>query len=287
MGNKILIFLLKAISRLPLSVLYILSYLLYFIFYSILGYRKNTIISNLKIAFPEKSEKEIQGLTKKYYVYLSHLVVEIIKGFTISAEELNKRIITENSEIYDKITKDKSSAIVVMGHNGNWEWVCRQAPMYIKTPICVAYKPLSNPYFDSLFNEARTEFGTKVEPMAKIGKFIIENKNKSFLIILTADQSPSNPETGIWTKFFNVDTSFLSGLEKLSLKYNLPVIFHEVKLTKKGYYHCKVHPPILASDLKENQTITQYYAEMLEQKILEQPEIWLWSHKRWKHTFRK
>ena len=283
MGNKIAIFFLKLLSRLPLSVLYIFSYFLYFIFYKLIGYRKKTIISNLKIAFPQKSENEINVLTKKYYKYLSHLVVEIIKGFTISADELNKRIKTENSEIYDKITLDKSSAIVVMGHNGNWEWVCRQAPLYIKTPICVAYKPLSNPYFDDLFNKARTEFGTLVEPMAKIGKFIIENKNKSYLIILTADQSPSNPETGIWAKFFNIDTSFLSGLEKLSLKYNLPIIFHEVKMTRKGYYHCTVHPPILAADLKENQSITQYYANMLEQKIMEQPEIWLWSHKRWKH----
>ena len=85
------------------------------------------------------------------------------------------------------------------------------------------------------------------------------------------------------SKFFNIDTSFLSGLEKLSLKYNLPIIFHEVKLTRKGYYHCTVHPPLLAADLKENQSITQYYANMLEQKIMEQPEIWLWSHKRWKH----
>jgi Kdo2-lipid IVA lauroyltransferase/acyltransferase len=282
--NKIGIFVLLRISVLPLTFLFLFVPIIKFLIYKVFKYRVLLVKYNLKIAFPEKSETERLKIEKDYYQYLSELILEAVKGFTISAKELNKRIKTDDSYIYDSIFKNKESAIVAMGHNGNWEWICRHAPLYINTQICVAYKPLSNPQFDQLMNKVRCEFGIKVIPMAGIGRYIIENKNNPFLLILTADQSPSNPITGIWADFFHTPTSFLSGLEKLSLKYQLPVIFHEVKRAhKKGYYQCKVHRLLEPKDFTMEGSITQAYATFLENKIKEQPHSWLWSHKRWKH----
>lgn len=287
-GNKILIQLLLLLARFPMSFLYIISKFLYFILYKVIKYRLKVVKSNLKRCYPNLSEQELIEIEKKYYVYLSELIVESVKGFKISAKEMNQRINTKNLYIYDEIFDKKESAIVAMGHNGNWEWICRHAPLIIKTPIYVAYKPLSNPYFEKLMNKARQEFGINTIPMASVGRFILENKNQNFLLILTADQSPSNFENSIWVDFFNTKTSFLPGLEKLSLKYNLPIIFHEVKQAKKGYYECL--PQILIQkDSKTNKEgeITQQYATFLEQKINEQIHTWVWSHKRWKHEYNK
>ncbi|MDP2176200.1 MAG: hypothetical protein Q8K70_09870 [Bacteroidota bacterium] len=283
--NKIGIFILLSFSYLPLSFLFLFAPFVKFLIYKVFKYRVKLVKTNLLRAFPNKSDSERFQIEKDYYQYLSELILEAVKGFTISAKELNKRIKTQNSDIYDNIFKNKESAIVAMGHNGNWEWICRHAPLYIKTQICVAYKPLTNPQFDELMNKVRCEFGIKVIPMAGIGRYIIENKNNPFLLILTADQSPSNPNTGIWANFFDIQTSFLSGLEKLSLKYQLPVIFHEVKqASNKGFYECKVHRLLEPRNHPLDGSITQTYADLLQQKIIEQPHSWLWSHKRWKHA---
>ncbi|MFM6982658.1 MAG: lysophospholipid acyltransferase family protein, partial [Chitinophagaceae bacterium] len=173
------------------------------------------------------------------------------------------------------------SAIVVMGHSGNWEWVCRAAPIFMKNRIVVAYKPLSNPYFEKLMLRARTELGVIQIPMAQIGKFILQQK-EPYLLILAADQSPSDSKTSIWVNFLNQETAVLPGPEKLAVKFNLPVIFHNVNRTKRGVYKCTAQYLVKESSNTRNAEITELHTRHLEQEIIKQPEIWLWSHKRWK-----
>lgn len=280
-ANKILIAFLLLISRLPFVVLWGISNLLYYLFYKILKYRVKVVRENLKRSFPEKTEEELLLLEKKFYKYLSDLVVETVKGFTISRKSLEQRIDFQCGSIYDELYENRKSAIVVMGHSGNWEWVCRAAPIFMKNRIVVAYKPLSNPYFEKLMLRARTELGVMQIPMAQIGKFILQQK-EPYLLILAADQSPSDSKTSIWVNFLNQETAVLPGPEKLAVKFNLPVIFHDVNRTKRGVYKCTAKYLVKESSSTQPGEITALHTSHLEQEIIKQPEIWLWSHKRWK-----
>lgn len=280
-ANKILIAFLLLISRLPFVVLWGISNLLYYLFYKILKYRVKVVRKNLKLSFPEKTGEELLLLEKKFYKYLSDLVVETVKGFTISRKSLEQRIDFQCGSIYDELYENRKSAIVVMGHSGNWEWVCRAAPIFMKNRIVVAYKPLSNPYFEKLMLRARTELGVIQIPMAQIGKFILQQK-EPYLLILAADQSPSDSKTSIWVNFLNQETAVLPGPEKLAVKFNLPVIFHDVNRTKRGVYKCTAKYLVKESSATQPGEITELHTMHLEQEIIKQPEIWLWSHKRWK-----
>ncbi len=280
-ANKILIAFLLLISRLPFVVLWGISNLLYYLFYKILKYRVKVVRKNLNLSFPEKTEEELLLLEKKFYKYLSDLVVETVKGFTISRKSLEQRIDFQCGSIYDELYENRKSAIVVMGHSGNWEWVCRAAPIFMKNRIVVAYKPLSNPYFEKLMLRARTELGVMQIPMAQIGKFILQQK-EPYLLILAADQSPSDSKTSIWVNFLNQETAVLPGPEKLAVKFNLPVIFHDVNRTKRGVYKCTAKYLVKESSSTQPGEITALHTSHLEEEIIKQPEIWLWSHKRWK-----
>lgn len=280
-ANKTLIAFLLLISRLPFIVLWGISNTLYYLFYKILKYRVKVVRKNLRLSFPEKNEKDLLQLEKKFYQYLSDLVVETVKGFTISRKSLEKRIDFQCGSIYDELHENRKSAIVVMGHSGNWEWVCRSAPIFMKNRIVVAYKPLSNPYFEKLMLRARTELGVIQIPMAQIGKFILQQK-EPYLLILAADQSPSDSKTSIWVNFLNQETAVLPGPEKLAVKFNLPVIFHDVNRTKRGVYKCTAKYLVKESSSTHPGEITELHTRHLEQEIIKQPEIWLWSHKRWK-----
>ena len=244
-------------------------------------YRTKVVEKNIKNSFPEKTEKQVKEVEKSYYKYLADLVMESVKGFTISKKELLKRVSIDNVHIYDELHDKGKSAIVVMGHNGNWEWVCRSAPLIMKNNIFVAYKPLSNPLFDRLMYKARTKFGVHQVPMAQIAKVILQ-QTEPFLLILAADQSPSDKKTSFWVKFMNQETAVLPGVEKLALKFKLPIIFHEVNKTKRGFYACKPKYIVEMNRTFLPGEITELHTQYLEEKIREQPEIWLWSHKRWK-----
>ncbi len=275
------IFLLKCLSYLPLGFLYVISDILFIVFYKLIKYRTKVVRINLRNSFPKKTEVELKQIEKQYYKFLSDLVVETVKGFTISKNQLLKRMKFLNTVYVDELVKENRSAMVVMGHYGNWEWICRSAPLFIKNNIIVAYKPLTNPQFDKLLYKARIEFGVRQVPMQQLPRVLLSEK-KPYLLILLADQSPSDAETSIWVNFLNQDTAVLPGIEKLTIKYKLPVFYNEVKLLKRGYYTCEFQPlhEVMTNELHAN--ITQIHSKRLEDNIVLNPSIWLWSHKRWK-----
>lgn len=280
-GSIIGIFFLKCLSHFPLFLLYLLSDFLFIVFYKLIKYRRKIVRQNLVNSFPEKNEKELDLIEHNFYKYLADLVVETVKGFSISKKQLLKRMQFINTTYVDQLVKDNKSAMVVMGHYGNWEWICRSAPLFIKNNIIVAYKPLTNPQFDVLLYKARVEFGVRQVPMHQLPRILLAEKNP-YLLILLADQSPSDAETSIWVNFLNQDTAVLPGIEKLALKYKLPIFYNEVKLLKRGYYSCEFKPMIEVPQTCAPNEITQIHTQWLEENITANPNIWLWSHKRWK-----
>ncbi len=278
--SRLGIYLLLGLSRLPLWFWYGVSDILYIVFYKLIKYRVKVVRDNLQNSFPEKAISELRHIEKQYYRYLADLVVETVKGFTISKEELFKRIKAE-THIYDELFEKGQNAIVVMGHNGNWEWISRSSQLIYKHQILVAYKPLSNPYFDRLLYKTRTAFGAQLVPMSQVARVLLQQQ-KPYLLILVADQSPSDKKSSIWVRFLNQETAVLPGVEKLATKFKLPVIFHEVKRIKRGFYQCFDAFLVKAGEMHPPGEITAIHTGYLEEKIREQPETWLWSHKRWK-----
>lgn len=274
------IFLLLLLSRLPMRALYSIARLFYFILYKLIKYRLKVVKNNLEIAFPGETQHNLK-IEKSYYRFLSDLIVESIKGFSISDKELKKRVQFSNPEIYDDLFSQKQNAIVVMGHKGNWEWICRSAPLFFKNKMLVAYKPLTNQLFDEQMKKMRSQFGSDVIPMSKVPR-VIATEKEPFLLILLADQSPSDKESSIWTSFFNRKTAVLPGPEKLAKKHQLPVYYIDVIKLKRGYYRCDTKLLIEKGTQLENGLITEAHVQELELAIKKNPEIWIWSHRRWK-----
>ena len=279
--NRIAIQFLLLISRLPLYILYLLSDFLYIVFYRLIKYRIKVVRENIKNSFPNKPELERIQIEKKYYKYLCDLIVESIKGFTISEKELKKRMTFNNLDLIEKLYKAQTSAIIIMGHCGNWEWVCRSGPLFMHNRLVGVYKPLTNKLFDKLMNKTRTAFGVEQIPMAQIARYVMVQKTP-FLLILIADQSPSDKESSYWLEFLNQETAVLPGAEKLALKFNLPVYFTYVNSNKRGYYTCDTKLLVEESNRTSDGLISKLHSKELEENIIKNPHNWLWSHRRWK-----
>jgi Kdo2-lipid IVA lauroyltransferase/acyltransferase len=279
--NRIAIQFLLLISRLPLSVLYLLSDFIYIVFYRLIKYRIKVVRKNLKNSFPDKTHEERIQIEKKYYNYLCDLIVESIKGFTIGEKELKKRMTFNNLDLLDRLYKEQKSAIIIMGHCGNWEWVCRSGPLFMQNRLVGVYKPLTNKLFDKLMNKSRTAFGVEQIPMAQIARYVMVQKTP-FLLILIADQSPSDKESSYWLEFLNQETAVLPGAEKLATKFNLPVYFTHVNSYKRGYYTCNTKLLVEESHGASDGLISTLHSKELEKNIINNPHNWLWSHRRWK-----
>lgn len=268
----------------PFSVLYGVSNGMYFLLYRVLGYRKAVVFTNLKNSFPEKSDKEIDAIAKAYYKYLCDLFLETFKTLTISRKKMQEHCYfnPQAKELFDKLAAENKSIILVMGHLGNWEWAGNTVSLQLKQQLYVIYHPISNKYFDWLMHRMRTRFGTKLIPMKDTFREMLENRNELNATAFIADQTPP-PANAYWTTFMHQDTPVFKGTELIARKINYPVVYATVKRVKRGYYEMFAEVICETPKSTADGEISELHTRKLERDIIAQPEVWLWSHRRWKH----
>jgi Kdo2-lipid IVA lauroyltransferase/acyltransferase len=271
----------KLLSLLPFSILYLISDLLYFLSAYVFKYRRKVIETNLRNSFPDKDEKEIQLIVKKFYHNLADIIVEIIKTLSLSEKELAKRVVN-HAEIPAGYLKEGKSILVLAGHLCNWEWLLLSCSTKTDKDLLAVYRPLHNKFFDKLMLKIRTHMGAIGVPINNTVRELAKRKNIPFGLAMVADQT-SGEGTPYWGNFLNQETGFLIGGDKIAKLMNLPVFFVEMKRLKRGYYEVNFkllkEPPYV----KENFEILEAYQHALETSIKENPSDWLWSHRRWKH----
>ena len=272
----------RLFSIIPFKVLYFISDFLKFLFYYLIKYRRKVIINNLKNSFPEKVEEEIFQLLKKVYKNLLDIIVESIKGLTMSHQEVVKRHKILNPEVINQFFDRGESVICVSAHYCNWEWGAVSGGLQLKHKVIALYKPLSNKYIDQYMRDKRAKALTTMASIYETTKTFEENTDKTCAFIMVADQSPTDINSAYWIQFFNRETACLHGPEKHSRNNNLPIIYLDVQREKRGYYTIELSLLIDDPNKYKESEITAKYMSKLEDVIKKEPQNWLWSHRRWK-----
>jgi KDO2-lipid IV(A) lauroyltransferase len=276
--------LLWLITLLPLPVLYLFSDFVYLILYYLVGYRKQTVYQNLRNSLPDKSPKEIRHIARKFYRQLCDYFIESIYRIHMGEKENARRLHYINPELLQDYYNRGKSIVLLLSHYGNWEWPTRISKLSYHDILAI-YKPLQNKYFDRLFLQLRGQFGAIGIPMDSTLRTLVtyQRNNQPVVLYTIADQRPQWTSIQHWTTFLNQDTPVITGPEKIARRYNIPVYFLNLQKIKRGFYSAEFM--LICENPKDvpEFDITRKYLAMLERSILQRPEIWLWSHKRWKY----
>ena len=272
------------LSHLPLWLLYCFSDILYVLLISIFPYRKNVIDSNLSVSFPEKSEREIKQLRRKFYRHFSDIVIEGVKNLSISKKELLSRISVVNPELMDHLYQQHKSVLLVSGHYNNWEWMITAQALLFKHKAMGIGMPMTSKFWDKKVNTQRERFGMKVIHSANYRTEIEARKDQDIAILTLTDQSPGDSRKSYWTTFMSRPTAVLFGAEQMANEYDLAVVFFVIHKKKRGFY--SVELKLLTDEPRALGwgEITETHARLLEKEIRQHPEQWIWSHKRWKRN---
>jgi len=272
------------LSVLPFPLLYALSDFFCFVLYRLIGYRKGLVLQNLRNSFPEKSEAEIHRIAGKFYKHLCDLFLETFKTLTISKTSMLKHCYfhPDAKALFNKFAAEGKSVILVMGHQGNWEWAGNTFSAEINSQLYVIYHPLANKYLNGLMYRMRTRFKTKLIAMRDTFKEMVELRKEITTTAFIADQTPSNVSNAHWMTFLNQDTPVFLGTERIARKMDFPVIYAFVKKVKRGVYEINAELLVEHPATTADGEITELHTRRLEQDIIAQPETWLWSHRRWK-----
>jgi KDO2-lipid IV(A) lauroyltransferase len=272
------------ISILPFRIFYCLSDVVYFLVYYIIGYRKKVVRANLAMALPHLNNQERLVIEKKSYQHLCDMFMEMIKTMTISSEAMNKRFVITNLELIKEYEKKGKSIMLIASHYASWEWLITLNQKISYQGIGV-YKKLANKYFDKLVRDIRSKYNTELVPTNKTIPLIAHNQKNDIHCVygLASDQSPKADRIFHWDSFMGIEVPVHTGPEMLAKKYDMTVVFAKVKKVKRGYYELTIIPISDNPKSVPDFGITHAYIKEVEKQILEAPEYYFWTHKRWKH----
>ena len=271
-------------SYLPLRVIYFFTDCFYLLLILFIPYRKKVVRTNLIKSFPEKSLKEIKKIERKFYRHFTDLLAEGVKNFTISKNELSKRMIVDNPEILDDLYAKNKSVILVSGHYNNWEWLVTSQNYLFEHQALGIGMPLSNKFWDEKINNHRSRFGMKVVHAKNFKEVISKEVISPIAILVLGDQSPPDSNKSYWMSFLHQQTAVLFGTEQMANEYEFSVVFFAMEKVKRGFY--KMRLELIAEDPKSMNwgEITESHTKLLEKEINLKPQFWIWSHKRWKRA---
>lgn len=278
--------LLYLVSLLPIQVLYILANGFYVLIYYILGYRKKVVFSNLQMAFPGLSEAQRKTIAKKFYRNFIDTFIETIKMISASDRYILKRV-SGNWEVVNDIYKTGRSVQIHLGHTFNWEWASLAGAKAMQYTFLGVYMPIRNKVFDRLFKKIRSKSGAILLPATDMRTAMLPWRHEQYALGLVADQAPANPEKAFWLNFFEKPTPFVPGPETGARAANIPVVFANIEKPRRGYYKVVFTIGDTEPAQLTKGELTRRYVRYLEQVIRQHPDMWLWSHRRWKKEWKE
>jgi len=290
--EKIGYFLLRSITWIfqifPLRVNYVFSDFFYILGYYIIRYRRGVVAINLANSFPGKTKKERELIAKKFYKHFSDSFVETLYFDRISVAEGKNCVKFLNPELLNGYLDQGRQVLAFFGHYNNWEWFCN-LPLYTTHRTYAVYKKLKSNSFEQFYINLRSRFGAiPLERSATFRQLVSDHqKGIPSMSAFLFDQTPKSFEIQHWVNFLNQDTPSVLGAEKIAQKLDTVVLFLHSRKIKRGYYEAEFQLVTDHAGECPKFEITDKCTHLLEQQIIEHPEFWLWSHKRWKHKREK
>ncbi|MDT0551789.1 lysophospholipid acyltransferase family protein [Urechidicola vernalis] len=272
------------LSILPFRLLYLISDFLYLILYYGIGYRKKVVYDNLKLALPNKSEKELLKIRRQFYVHFTDVFMEMIKSISISEKNVHERFVFEDVDVLRELGNKGRSIVLVGSHYANWEWMVSMNNLVDHEAYAVSTR-IGNKYFDKMMLKYRTKYGGQfVTP--RMARRTYEQNSKNGILALNAlvsDQSPQLSKTHYWAPFLNVKVPVHVGAEQIAKKLDQSVVFYEVSKVRRGHYKCTFR--VLAENPNEypDYQITDMFLREVEKQVQKAPQYYFWTHKRFKH----
>lgn len=285
----VLFALIYGISLLPLRLLYVLSTGLFGLVYHVVGYRRKLVRRHLASCFPEKSPAQLLSLEREFYRWFCDYIVETLKLFSMSKEEMRRRMVFKGAEVVDACVERGQGVVLYLGHYCNWEWIS-SIPLWLKSRNYAGsqvYHVLENPVMDRLLLYPRHRMGPDNVAIMDVLRYIVGNRQQQRPVVMgfIADQVPFWNNIGDWLTFLHHEnTPVLTGAERIARRFDMACVYIDLRRLRRGYYEAEFQLMTATPKEQPDLSISRDYFRRLEQTICRQPAFWLWTHNRWKRT---
>ena len=241
-----------------------------------------TALKNLRMAFPEWSEEQVEATAMEAWECFGRTAGELPHLPKIDPYEENGRVEIVGLENLDAIRDSDKGAVMISGHFANWEVMAATICNRVEDAY-ITYRALNNPHIDRKLNKVRHDYGTAVLTPKGIGtREVMKALKDNKAVGLMNDQKFNQ---GIAVPFFGIEAMTAPGPSRLAIKYDVPIVPFSTVRTGPGRFRVTIHDAIVpqkTGDLEADiyATVEQINAFM-EARVRETPGQWFWMHRRW------
>jgi KDO2-lipid IV(A) lauroyltransferase len=242
---------------------------------------------NLKRAFPEKSDAEIERILRGVWDNLGRYALEYphlkrIWDYEVG-DERPGRIEAVGVEQFMSLRDDRKPALIFACHLANWELLPVAAARH-GLPVTVLYKPPNNPIAAEMLERIRRDaMGELLSTGVHSAVAAVEVIEKGGHLGMLVDQ---HSRFGPVVPFFGNPIRAAPLLAKLARRYQCPLHGARVERLGGARFRATLTPPLeipMTDDITTDvEAIMTNVTAIIEGWVRERPEQWLWLHRRWR-----
>jgi len=242
--------------------------------------RRRAARINLKQAYPDFSDKEIDELNKKAFKSLGISIFEMGIAWFKSSDSLKQLCRIEGKEHLDKAMAKNRGVLLLSGHFTTLEMGGRLIGFYVNKYNAV-FKKAHSPLFNALIVHYRSRMGNELIETRNV-RAIIRGLKKGHATWFGPDQDFADQDI-VFTPFLGGIASTLTATAKLAKMTGAAVVpFYPVRLEKGEGYKLIVLPALENFPSDDIKTDSARVNKIIEDMVYACPEQYLWSHKRFK-----
>lgn len=250
------------------------------IFYRMGGTMKRAR-NNLRAAYPEKSEAEIETIVKEMCDNLGRTVAEYAHFDKLSIA--NGRLEVVDGHHADEARASGKGILLISGHFANWEMMLLAGEQFGLEGATV-YRPVNNVYIDRWMAKRRRRYGPKelVSKGAQGTRRIFSLLRQKKAIYILVDQKTNE---GLPVPFFGRVAMTTPAPAVLALKTGAILLPARNERVKGAHFRMTAHKPIEFTPTGDHDrdvlALTQKINDVIEEMVRARPSQWLWIHRRW------
>ena len=254
------------------------------IWYDILRIRREVVISNLAIAFPDMSRVERVRLGRRAMMNFGRSVLEYAYLPFLPHLPLAQIFVTENIGLVDQALKEGHGLIVITLHLGHGDLACAGLSR-LGYPIFMVSKFFKLKWLNDMWFGMRAKVGTKFIPPRNSSYTLLKALKNNGVVVIPLDQF-TGPPIGVKTTFFGKETGTAAGPALMAERAKAPVVIACSWRMPDGrhmlHFENRLDVQFGSDHDRSLVEYTQAFNDQLETFVRNHPDQWMWIHKRWK-----
>ncbi|HEU4456812.1 MAG TPA: lysophospholipid acyltransferase family protein [Longimicrobium sp.] len=249
-----------------------------------MGLRRETVVENLRLAFPEKDDAWHRRTALAAYEHLGREAAAMLRLSRLDADAIVARTVPRGWDEMEAALAERKGVLLVTGHYGNWE-IAAATVAARGVPIAAIVRRQGNRLVNDRLNELRRRLGVETITQREAPSRVPRLLRKGGVVGIVGDQDARR--AGIFVPFFGRPASTHRGPALFAIKLGTPVFSCVARRLPGAGVRYEVAgervPVVRTGDVEADvHVLTAELAARLEAQVRVAPEQYFWFHRRWK-----